>query len=220
MIICCKLKPGEPLIEERLSQDLSLSRTPLREAIHMLGQEGFVKTIPHKGGFVARLSAEDIMEIFFIREALEGLAAEIAAERISPPALSELNSLFENLGRTMREKVAVGIGTRAEAVAVGIDGGIGAGIGVNAGDQIHDVVLETVKNRRMLDILALYREQLGWLKNLASILPGRLIKSFEEHKIILDALNRQDSQKARLAMCQHIRSTQKDLLASYSVNFI
>ena len=77
------LKPGEWLKENDLADELLVSRTPVREAIRKLEQEGYVVTVPRRGAYVASVSIRDINEIFEIRAALEVLACELAAERIT-----------------------------------------------------------------------------------------------------------------------------------------
>ena len=69
------LKPGERLMEIQLSEQLGVSRTPVREAIRMLELEGLVVMLPRKGAYVANISKKDLMDILEVRVGLEGLAA-------------------------------------------------------------------------------------------------------------------------------------------------
>ena len=83
------VRPGERLNELRLSEQLAVSRPPLREAIRVLEHEGLVVSIPRRGSFVRALSGEDISEIYACRCALEGMAAELAMD-VDPALLDEL----------------------------------------------------------------------------------------------------------------------------------
>ena len=83
-----ELKPGERLMELQLAAKLGVSRTPIREAIRMLEQEGLAVTIPRKGAEVARMTEKDMEDVLQIRDALDELAASIACEQISEEELA------------------------------------------------------------------------------------------------------------------------------------
>jgi DNA-binding GntR family transcriptional regulator len=83
------------LDERRLSQDLGVSRTPIREAMTLLEQEGFVRTRPRRGVYVVKKTKREIVEIITIMAALEGMAARLAAERASDAEIAELRRLMD-----------------------------------------------------------------------------------------------------------------------------
>ena len=89
-ILSGKYAYGEIISETRLSEELGVSRTPIREAIRMLEQEGLAVTIPRKGAEVAKMTEKDMEDVLQIREALDELAAKIACEQISEEQLEEL----------------------------------------------------------------------------------------------------------------------------------
>src|SRR5574344_2068817 len=93
-IISGVLRPGERLMEIQLAEELGVSRTPVREAIRKLELEGFVIMIPRRGTYVANLSIKDINDVYEIRISLDVLAAGLAAERIEPEEIAELNRLL------------------------------------------------------------------------------------------------------------------------------
>ena len=82
-IIAGQLRPGERLMEVQIADELGVSRTPVREAIRKLELEGFVIMVPRKGAYVSDISIKDITDVFEIRRALEGLAVELAARRMT-----------------------------------------------------------------------------------------------------------------------------------------
>ncbi len=88
-----QLAPGAKLNERELSELLQVSRTPLREAIKMLAAEGLVELLPNRGAAVATMSAQDVADTFELIAGLEGLAGELAAQRISAAALTEVRAL-------------------------------------------------------------------------------------------------------------------------------
>lgn len=85
-----ELQPGERIREDLLARELSMSRTPVREAINQLTAEGLIVTIPRKGLFCITLTREEILELLAVREALEVLAVEKCVERITPEQLERL----------------------------------------------------------------------------------------------------------------------------------
>ena len=89
-------QPGEFRLDERqLSQDLGVSRTPIREALSVLEQEGFVRSVPRRGIHVVRKSKRDIVEMITVWAAIECLAARLAAPRITPEELDALRALVD-----------------------------------------------------------------------------------------------------------------------------
>jgi DNA-binding GntR family transcriptional regulator len=84
------LRPGDPLREAALAAELGVSRSPVREALRELEQQGLVQSFPHRGCFVATLAAPDVEEIVMLRAWLEGLAAYLAADRMGRADFREL----------------------------------------------------------------------------------------------------------------------------------
>ena len=101
-----KLKPGQRLMEVQLAEQLGVSRTPVREAIRKLELEGLVVMLPRKGAYVANMSLKDIMDVLEVRASLEGLAAYLAAERISDEDIKKLKDISEEFNFP-KEKIFV-----------------------------------------------------------------------------------------------------------------
>src|SRR3546814_7516604 len=94
---------GEVRLDERqLSQDLGVSRTPIREAISLLEQEGFVRSVPRRGIFVVRKTKAEIIEMIYIWAALESMAARLATERASDDSLARSEEHTSELQSLMR----------------------------------------------------------------------------------------------------------------------
>jgi DNA-binding GntR family transcriptional regulator len=88
--------PGEIRLDERqLSQELGVSRTPIREALGYLEQEGLVRSVPRRGVFVVRKSKAEILEMILVWASIEGMAARLAAQRATDPELARLRHLFD-----------------------------------------------------------------------------------------------------------------------------
>jgi DNA-binding GntR family transcriptional regulator len=91
LLLSGEFKPGDPLRQDRLASRLGVSRTPLREALHRLSAEGFVRLDPHRGAVVAEPSPQELLELYEIREAVEVLAVRAAASRCSPADIDDLD---------------------------------------------------------------------------------------------------------------------------------
>ena len=91
------LEPGARLNERELSEQLGVSRTPLREAFRLLAAEGLLLQMPNRGVQVAALSREDVRHAFEVMASLEGLAGELAAARVTDADLDELRVLQDDL---------------------------------------------------------------------------------------------------------------------------
>jgi DNA-binding GntR family transcriptional regulator len=92
MLVEGRIAPGAKLNERELSAALSVSRTPLREAIKMLAAEGLVELLPNRGAVALQLSETDIIDSFEVMAGLEGMSGELAAARISDAALAEIRA--------------------------------------------------------------------------------------------------------------------------------
>lgn len=96
-ILSGRLAPGTWLRQADLAQALSVSRMPVREALTLLGEEGLVEVLPHRGARIPPLTLEELEEIYAARMGLEGLAARLAATGISPEALERLRLALPRL---------------------------------------------------------------------------------------------------------------------------
>ena len=101
-----RLKPGQRLMELQLAEDLGVSRTPVREAIRQLELEGLVVMVPRKGAYVAELSLRDMAEVFEMRAALDGLAAALAAERITEEEIDFLERCLLEISDAIAAKTS------------------------------------------------------------------------------------------------------------------
>ncbi len=95
MIVDRKLKPGDKILQEKISQEFGVSRTPLMCALKKLEQEKLVQAIPRRGFYVRRFTKEEVLEAFELREILEGLAARRAATIITPAQSDRLRAFFQ-----------------------------------------------------------------------------------------------------------------------------
>jgi GntR family transcriptional regulator, rspAB operon transcriptional repressor len=191
-IIGLRLQPGEPLREAAIADQLGVSKTPVREALSRLEQEGLVETASFKGAVVSGYSQEDLREIYQLRELLEGAAARFAAESMHSATLHALESLVSE-GRRLRDA-----GDTAELADL---------LG-----EFDRVVFDQVENRRIRGLIENLQAHLTRVGRLTEEIPGRVDASVDEHERIVAAIRARDADGAERAMREHIRSVLGDQL--------
>ncbi len=103
-ILAGRFNPGERLAEEHLAEQLGVSRTPVREALHKLDLEGLITPIGKRGFCVSSESKDEIEELFDIRASLEGYALRLVCKNISEEALEQLNGFIERAEDAFKRK--------------------------------------------------------------------------------------------------------------------
>lgn len=181
-----ELKPGERLMELQLAAKLGVSRTPIREAIRMLEQEGLAVTIPRKGAEVAKMTEKDMEDVLQIREALDELAASIACEQITGEELEELKVTM----REFEEYTKTGDVKRIAEADV----------------RFHDIIYQATGNPKLVNMLSnlreqMYRYRVEYLKDVRNY--PILVK---EHSQIAEGLSRKDKEKVTEAMHNHVKN--------------
>jgi len=177
------LIPGERLMEIQLAEEMGVSRTPVREAIRKLELEGFVVMIPRKGAYVAGVSFKDVKDVFEIRAALEGLAAGLAAEKVTQEEIE----LMERALHYEREPDSL------EEM-------------VQSDTDFHALLYKASRNERLITILANLREQIHRFRTTSLAVPGRVKNAIQEHRAMVDAIARHDVEDAQSLAAAHIEN--------------
>ncbi|PKM77505.1 MAG: GntR family transcriptional regulator [Firmicutes bacterium HGW-Firmicutes-15] len=186
------LQPRERLMEIQMAEELGVSRTPIREALRKLELEGFIVMVPRKGAYVSDLSFKDIADVFEIRAALEGLAAGLAADRITEEEL-------EDMERLLVEK--------REAITQNDIGKL-----VEVDTKFHELMYKASRNERLSSIISNLREQIQRFRLTSLSFPGRNKESLDEHKKIVEAIQSRDIQIARHVAQEHIENAENVLI--------
>lgn len=178
------LKPGERLMELQLASKLGVSRTPIREAIRMLEQEGLAVTIPRKGAEVAKMTEKDMEDVLQIRLSLEALAVRLSCENITPAALQELKVAMEDF----EEKTKSGQFVEMAKADV----------------KFHEILYKASNNPKLQQLLSnlreqMYRYRVEYLKREEA--HPQLIA---EHAAIIEYISKGEKKAATDIMCKHI----------------
>ncbi len=186
--------PGHRLKVDELAEQLGVSRTPLKDALNLLASEGLVEIVPRRGTFVSDVSAADIAEVFEIRRALELLAAETLAERITPDQLAALRAELHALPRA---------GDHADASEH-----------MRRNLAFHQRFVELAGNRRLIELYEELRAhiQIGRVHARRTDWRARLRQEQVEHEEILAALEARDAARLRAAVDSHIKRAKASLI--------
>jgi DNA-binding GntR family transcriptional regulator len=176
--------PGVQLSEAELAEQLQVSKTPVREALKRLEQEGLVHIVPRRGVFVTEISVLDIREISEVRGTLIGLAAEYAARTVSDADLEEARAILE------AGDLALEQGNDEQWL--------------KENEQFHNWLMSKADNKRLRRLLANLDEQFQRVQRLAASMPGGLVDSNQEHYDILRAISSRDPEIAASTARQHV----------------
>ncbi len=185
-IIEGQFKDGENLTEIRLSTDMGVSRTPVREAIRQLELEGLLETIPNKGAIVKGISEKDIRDIYEIRVLIEGLAARWAATGITEEELKALERALD-LQEFFTHK-------NDSEQLLKID------------SLFHDIIFSACNSRPLIHVLRMFHKYVQRARGQALSTPERAAKVYEEHKAIYLALKEHNARGAEEAMFIHVKN--------------
>jgi DNA-binding GntR family transcriptional regulator len=192
-ILDSELAPDEPLVEEAIAKATSLSRTPVREALHRLEMDGLVRS-RGRSVVVATMSVEELSELCIVRESLEGLAARLAAAARSDVDVSTLERLLEEMRRA------------ASADDLGRL--------VDTNHAFHEVIWTSSRNRYLAHQLELLRALIERRQSTTLADPRRRDETLAEHAAILEGIARRDAGAAEDAATVHFRNA----LASRMLN--
>ncbi len=183
-ILAGKLRPGERLVEDRLSAELGVSRVPVREALRGLSMEGLVRLEPNRGASVTSVTPGLLAELVEVRTLLEALNARLAARRHDP-------AIVEALQDTLRRGNAAAQSGTADELAR-----------LNA--EFHERLAEASRNSVLSDIMRSLRER----TSLAFAINGRARarEDWKEHAGILAAVIEGDEEIAALLAARHVKN--------------
>lgn len=187
-ILAGKYPRGEMLSELRLSEELGVSRTPIREAIRRLEQEHILEEAG-RGVIVVGISREDMLDMYEIRLRIEGLAARLAAQRISRETLSQMRDILD-LQRFYIEKKD---NSHSDQIK-------------NLDSEFHEQIYRACGSRPLMDTLLSLHKKMTKFRMASVSKHSRALQSVEEHEAIWEALSRHDPDAAEEALLTHVKN--------------
>jgi DNA-binding GntR family transcriptional regulator len=191
-IISGELRPGDFLVEAQLSEDMGISKTPVREALIRLARDGLVVQELHRRSRVATPTADDVRQACELRRWVEGEIAARAARDADPELIARLEASIGDSERALKRRDARRWATAIEAFT--------------------DVLVEHAGNHYAAELLERMRNILSLIANVSQGAPGRRDRSITEHESILAAIRAGDPDAAAAATREHLDSIERDTL--------
>jgi DNA-binding GntR family transcriptional regulator len=189
-ILSNQLQPGERLSVSDLARQMGISRTPVREAVQRLIYDGLAVHVPYRGADVVRVGVDDLLQLFGVREVLDGLAARLACRNLRPGDVEELRQILDDheeiLARDPSTKTHVELDIRYHGR-----------IRALAGNPYLDEMLGRIQGKTHLAVHSLWRGEEARRLALA------------EHRAILLALSAADPERAERAARTHVAALQR-----------
>jgi DNA-binding GntR family transcriptional regulator len=195
MILTGRRKPGDRLVEDKLSAELGVSRVPIREALRTLAAEGLVDLPPRRGASVAAISGEVARDLVEVRATLEGLNARLAARHGDPAIIAELEQVLRDGNRAAQS------------------GGVDDLVRLNS--AFHDKLAEAGRNGILWDIMRTLRERTSLV--FAANTAARSHEDWDEHSRILAAVIDGDEELAALLATRHVHQAAEAAFAASAV---
>lgn len=183
--------PGESLREEALAAEFSVSRVPVREALRQLAAEGLVDLVPRHGAIVSSLSLKQFLDAYRVREALEVLAVRLATPLLGSEGLGRLRDLESAMECCAEQGDQEGF------------------FAANA--EFHRLLVERSDNADLQAMHAPLTARMRRYQSPSLDLRGGMERSLEEHRTIIDAIDRGDADGAAALLGEHIRVPQRTL---------
>jgi len=185
---------GERLIESEIATALGVSRTPVREAMRMLELEGLVRYLNRRGVMVTNIAADDMDEIYALREVLEGLSARLCAQLRTEEEAARLVELQSEMEQAYTK------GDAAEFTALHL--------------EFNMCLYHTSGNRRLTDILSRFNEYISKSQLISLSRQGRGNEINQEHKEMVNAIVEQNADLAEQLTRQHVANGRKAFFES------
>lgn len=180
-ILAHELAPGSWIDEQALTAELGISRTPLREALKVLAAEGLVTMKLRRGAYVNEVSERDLAEVFQLLSLLESDAAAVVARDASDAQIGELADLHQHLEDTVADRDAF----------------------FAANERFHMRLLEIAGNRWRNQVVADLRKVMKLNRHHSLFKQGRISDSLQEHRAVMQAVERRDPEAAARLMREH-----------------
>lgn len=193
-ILSGEYPPGARLNEDEVARRFRVSRTPLRDAFKQLDLEGLVIRTRYQGVSVKRLSPNEICELLDLREVLEGLAARLAAERMSNADQEKLQTIFAEAQELNRTGDYAGYLDRAT--------------------QFHELLVDSSGSELLSRFMRNMYDRIRLVRSRTIYLPGRAGNSLDEHRELLAALVARDPDRAETVNRTRIRAIKRDVAAA------
>lgn len=194
-----RYRPGQRLIEQRIAEEIELSRTPVREALRRLEAEGLVISETNRGATVRSVSVDELTDLYELRARLESYAAELAAHRMEPETLAELDSAIEAFDQALAADLPSDL-DRVRAID-------------SANRRIHRAIQRGADHPRLSGQLERTTDVPLVFQAFRQYDQAQTLRSHEFHQLIRDLIAAGDGTRAGALMYEHVLQGRDVLLA-------
>jgi DNA-binding GntR family transcriptional regulator len=193
-LISGKLKPGEKINQNQLTEELGFSLIPLREALRRLEAEGYITIAPHRGAFVKEVSREELDDIYRVRAVVEELAAGLAIGKMTDEVIAELRTLVKKMRAATRKRDIQHL--------------------LSLNKEFHFTIYMTSNRKHLLSIISDLWDRSSRYRNLQTLLPNRNDQALAEHDEILRACEDRDKKRLMKAIRFNVEQTRRVLISA------
>jgi len=203
-IIRNDLLPGQPLSIDELARDLGVSPTPVREALARLSADGLVERVRNRTALVAKITAEDVRQVYEVRKLLEPYAASLVAKRVSiNPNLEESLRAIKEEAEEIQEMPAATVPLRSSQYEAYLEIDL----------RLQEVILEVLGNTLLRKVLSLVGNHSLRIRSFAEASAGpsrdEVLHNINgEHLVIIEALLSRDSERVQEGVGQHLNNAE------------
>ena len=183
-IVTLRLPPGAAIVEKDITRQLGISRTPVRDAVRLLAEEGLINIKPQSGTFVALINLEQLEEGRLIRRALEIEGIKLAVRNVTQERVDALQDII-----AVQERA----GQRGDHIAF-----------IDLDDRFHRHISEMSGHQRLWKVIASVKAQLDRMRLMTAPVPGQERRVIGQHQAIADALQKRNEERCVRALEHHL----------------
>jgi len=202
-ILNSEIQPGERLMQEEVAEAFKASRTPVRQAFHLLEKDGLVERLPQGGFRITRFDVETISDLFAIRAVLETYGVQLACDRIQPEVIKTLRSIKEQADQLL------------ETASIQREVKIRQLFELNS--LFHETLYRSTKSGYLLELINNLRNTVLRLRALGLRRDNTWKQSWDEHGRLIDCLERRDKKAAGKLMRRHVASAMSHVLSQWNL---
>jgi DNA-binding GntR family transcriptional regulator len=185
------IEPSSRLVEAKIAKELGISRTPIREALHLLEKDGFVESIPRVGYTVKGLDQDELDEIFEIRLVIEKLVCIRAIEKIDAASIQQLEKNIAETEKALEDNTPHRF--------------------LDCDEEFHEILVKSAGSKLLFDLcLQLRRLMLRYRAASVKALPS-LHSALEGHKRIVQCIKQKDATRLQTELIQHLNYSKEDI---------
>jgi DNA-binding GntR family transcriptional regulator len=192
MLLDGEVPPGARIPERDLCDKLQISRTPLREALKVLAAEGLVQLLPNRGSRAAKLTDQDMHDLFEVCQGLEALAGELACERITDAQIAEIAAAHSAMAGHYRDDDLIQY--------------------YRCNRQIHEAIVAAAGNPVLAGLYSSVTARIRRARYVTPMTPYRWALALQEHEAILNAVQRRDGVGLAHILRTHLRHKREEVL--------